>query len=176
MTLAWSKQRVAAMLAALEVRAKQIAPVPRVPRSPLAMVLIVCANMMGVAVLYRTSQRIVAPMLREPEPPPIPQPTPTERFGMPEAVRREVFRELADAEIQERRRAIMMNTWGGHAWSREDDLGYVQRARAREVARRYHLSLTQVYLVLDEGIRNRWPGPDGQPLRATSEPISLRSE
>lgn len=176
MTSVFSKRGFVSVLAALAARAQKLSPEPSVPRSALALVLIVCANIIGVAALYRTSKRIFAPMLHEPEPPPIPQRTSMERFGMTETVRREVFRELADAEINERRRAITMNTWGGHAWSREDDLGYVQRARAREVAARYHLSLTQMYLVLDEGIRNRWPGPDGQPLRATSEPISLRSE
>jgi len=176
MTSVLSKRGLASLLAAIAARAKSIAPEPSIPRSSLALLLIVCANIIGVGALYRTGKRIFAPMLREPEPPPIPQRTSMERFGMTETVRREVFRELADAEINERRRAITMNTWGGHAWSREDDLGYVQRARAREVAARYHLSLTQMYLVLDEGIRNRWPGPDGQPLRATSEPISLRSE
>lgn len=146
------------------------------PRSPLAIVLVVGANLMGVAVLVRTVRSTLGPMYRSPAPLPVRQPTSMERFGMTETVRREIFAELADAEVNERRRAVTMNTWGGHAWSREDDLGYVQRARARDVALRYRVSLSQVFLVLDEGIRRRWPGPDGQPLRGTSEPISLRSE
>lgn len=176
MTSILSKRGWSAIVAAVIAKVRSAAPQPEIPRSALALVLIVCVNVVGVAALVRTTKQILAPMWREPAPQPVPQRTSMERFGMTETVRREVFRELADAEINERRRAITMNTWGGHAWSREDDLGYVQRARAREVAARYHLSLTQMYLVLDEGIRHRWPGPDGQPLRATSEPISLRSE
>jgi hypothetical protein len=70
----------------------------------------------------------------------------------------------------------LQNSWGGHAWSREDDLGYVLRQRAREAGQRYGLSITHAYLVFDEGIRQRWPGPDGQPLPATTSPLSLRTE
>ena len=151
------------------------APAP-LTRSPIVLVLVLCANAMGLAVLVRTVRATLGPMYRTPAPRPVPQPTSMERFGMTETIRREIFAELADAEVNERRRAITMNTWGGHAWSREDDLGYVQRARAREVAQRYRVSLSQVFLVLDEGIRRRWPGPDGLPLRGTSEPISLRRE
>ncbi len=176
MSALWSKAGALSALRASVEAIRGWAPATSLPKSALALVVVFVMNVVGVAVLWRTARRTVGPMLRVAEPTPIPQRTPTTRFGMTEAMRREVFRELADAEVNERRRALTLNTWGGHAWSREDDLGYVQRARAREVAGRNRLSLAQVYLVLDEGIRARWPGPDGQPLRGTSEPISLRSE
>jgi hypothetical protein len=151
-------------------------PDPGAPRAAWGVVLLLSLQALSIAAFVRVARTALGPMVRNPAPPAIPQPTSMTRFGMTEDRRREVFRELADAEFSERRRAIEQHTWGGHAWSREDDLGYVQRARAREVAARYGLSLSQMYLVLDEGIRQRWPGPDGQPLRGTSEPINLRTE
>jgi hypothetical protein len=151
-------------------------PAPGVPRSALGVALLVTVQLLSLFALSKSVKKALGPMVRNPAPPAIPQPTSMMRFGMTEDRRREVFRELAEAEVTERRRAIEQNTWGGHAWSREDDLGYVQRARAREVAARYGLSLSQMYLVLDEGIRRRWLAPDGEPLRGTSEPINLRTE
>ena len=39
---------------------------------------------------------------------------------------------------------------------------------------RYGLTMSQVYLILDEGIRGRWPGPDGQPLDPHTVPLNPR--
>lgn len=97
------------------------------------------------------------------------------RFRLPERTRREIFEELATAELAERARAAAANTWNGHLWSREDDRGHYERVAVRAVAAKYRVSLTQVYLVLDEGIRERWPGPDGRPLPATTPPLNIRS-
>lgn len=97
------------------------------------------------------------------------------RFRLSERTRREMFAELASAELAERARAIKANTWNGHQWSREDDRGYYERVAVRSVAAKHRVSLSQAYLVLDEGIRERWPGPDGNPLPATTPPLSIRS-
>ncbi|HVH47784.1 MAG TPA: hypothetical protein VM925_35855 [Labilithrix sp.] len=97
------------------------------------------------------------------------------RFRLPERTRREIFRELATAELAERARAIAANSWNGHIWSREDDRGYQERVAARAAAAKHKVSLSQIYLVLDEGIRERWPGPDGKPLPATTPPLDIRS-
>jgi hypothetical protein len=96
------------------------------------------------------------------------------RYGMKLAQRKAIFAELAAAEKAQRDRAIAQNTWHGHAWSREDDRGYQERALAQSLATRNGLSLTQVYLILDEGIRDKWPGPDGAPLIATTPPQDPR--
>jgi hypothetical protein len=72
--------------------------------------------------------------------------------------------------------AIAANTWKGHLWSREDDRGHYERVKMRELAARYEGTLTQMYLILDEGIRNKWPGPDGQPLPATTPPWDPRTK
>lgn len=115
-------------------------------------------------------------------PPPIPtQEVEDYRFRLPERVRREIFGKIAAAEIAERQRAIRERTWilpgypNGHQWSREDDRGHYERVALRTVAAEYRISLSQVYLVLDEGIRARWPGPDGEPLPGTSPPLDPRT-
>ncbi len=97
------------------------------------------------------------------------------RFKYPERVRREIFMEMAVAELAERERAIKANTWSGHKWSREDDRGHYERVKMRELAARYKGTLTQMYLILDEGIRDKWPGPDGNPLPATTPPWDPRT-
>ncbi|MCA9588832.1 MAG: hypothetical protein KC657_26130 [Myxococcales bacterium] len=96
------------------------------------------------------------------------------RYGMKLALRKAIFAELAAAEKAQRERAVAQNTWHGHAWSREDDRGYQERALAQSLATRHGLSLSQVYLILDEGIRDKWPGPDGEPLIATTPPQDPR--
>ena len=53
-------------------------------------------------------------------------------------------------------------------------LGAQERALAQSLATRHGLSLSQVYLILDEGIRDKWPGPDGEPLIATTPPQDPR--
>lgn len=109
-----------------------------------------------------------------------PPPIPTEeiddyKFRLPEHTRKEIFEDLATAELAERDRAAKANTWNGHLWSREDDRGHYERVAARAAAVKFKISLAQVYLVLDEGIREHWPAPNGQPLPATTPPLNLRS-
>jgi len=145
-------------------------------RSRSATIALIVTQFASVALFVAAWKQSGALIIAAPAPPPVQAPTATTRFGLNEEQRRAMFREIAAAEVAERARAIAQNTWGGHAWSREDDLGYVLRDRARAVGQRYGLSLTHAYLVFDEGLRNRWPGPDGQPLSATVAPLSLRTE
>ncbi len=97
------------------------------------------------------------------------------RYGMMLEKRKAIFDELAAAEIAERQRALAANTWEGHLWSREDDRGYKEMTLARSIAMRNNISLSHVYLILDEGLRKQWPGPDGKPLPATTPPQDPRS-
>jgi hypothetical protein len=97
------------------------------------------------------------------------------RYGMTLAERQAIFADLAAVEIAERQRAIAQNTWGGHAWSREDDRGWKEMTAARRIAAERKRSLTQIYMVLDEAIRERWPGPDGNPLPPTTPPLDPRT-
>lgn len=97
------------------------------------------------------------------------------RYGLPLERRKEIFEALAKVELPERKRAIDQNTWGGHQWSREDDRGHYEMTAARSLASRYGVTLTQIYMVLDEGIREKWPAPDGKPLPPTTPPQDPRS-
>ncbi len=134
-------------------------------------------SVIALALLVRSLERRVGPMLKTKPPAPITSAEdPANRFGIPEATRRQIFTELATAEVAERKRAIDGNTWKGHLWSREDDRGHYERVAARGIAARHGVSLTQVYLVLDEGIRQRWPAPNGNPIIGTTPPLNLRTE
>lgn len=133
-------------------------------------------TLVGTILIYRTVAQTVEPLMTAKEPTPIPtQEFPGDRFRLSEDRRKEIFRELATAELAERKRAIDQNTWNGHAWSREDDRGWWESKTVKEIAARNHISATQVYLVLDEGIRNKWPAPNGEPLPGTTPALNPRT-
>lgn len=146
------------------------------PTTRVAWVVRVCVMSFAAVVLWNRLKTTTAPLLNAKLPIPIPsQEIEDYRFRMPERTRREIFEAIAEAEQAERARAVEKNTWNGHLWSREDDRGHYERVFFRALAKRYNISLTQVYLVLDEGIRAKWPGPDGQPLPATTPPLNPRA-
>ncbi len=146
------------------------------PSSKAGWILRGAVTVVAAVMLAKGAQSVVGPMLRTKPPPPIPsEELPGDKFRLNELERKEIFREFAAAEIAERARGISQNTWNGHAWSREDDRGYIERTTARAAAARHHCSLSQVYLVLDEGIREKWPGPDGKPLAGTTPPHNPRT-
>lgn len=97
------------------------------------------------------------------------------RFGLQLETRQAIFKDLATVELAERARALSVNSWNGHLWSREDDRGHYEMTAALRLSRQYKISLTQVYMVLDEGIREHWPAPNGQPLPPTTPPQDPRS-
>jgi hypothetical protein len=146
------------------------------PSSKAGWILRVAVTLVAAVVLTRTVSALVGPMMKTKPPPVLPsEELAGDRFRLNEAERKEIFREFATAEIAERARGINQNTWNGHLWSREDDRGYIERTTARAAAARHHCSLSQVYLVLDEGIRQKWPGPDGKPLAGNTPPFNPRT-
>lgn len=146
------------------------------PASKAAWIAKVAAIAIALVALWRRVDAATSPLLSAKPQPPIPvEEIEDYKFRLPERTRREIFAELATAELAERARAVQANTWKGHLWSREDDRGHYERVAARAAAAKHKVSLTQVYLVLDEGIRERWPGPDGKPLPATTPPLNIRS-
>ena len=146
------------------------------PDSKVGWIMRLVAIAIVAVALVRRVQAVTQPLLSARPPAPIPtEEIDDYRFRLPERVRREIFTELATAELAERERAIKANTWNGHVWSREDDRGHYERVAARAAAARHKVSLTQVYLVLDEGLREQWLAPDGKPLPATTPPLSIRS-
>ena len=146
------------------------------PRSKAGWAVRVAVTVAGAFYLWHNVNALAGPMLSAKPPPVIPsEELPGDRFRLSEAERREIFKEFATAELAERNRAITQNTWQGHAWSREDDRGYIERTTARASAARHHVSLSQVYLVLDEGVREKWPGPDGKPLPGNTPAFNPRT-
>ena len=146
------------------------------PTSRVAWVVRVCVLSFAAVILYKRIGMTTAPLLDAKPPIRIPSEEIEDyRFRLPEHKRREIFEEIAAAEETERARAIEQNTWNGHLWSREDDRGHYERVFFRTLAQRHGISLTAVYLILDEGIRAKWPGPSGEPLRGTSPPRNPRS-
>lgn len=150
----------------------------RRPDSKLGWGVRLAVAVVGFGVVVQTVRETAAPLLSAKEPTPIPTqefPGSTDRFRLSEERRKEIFKELATAELAERRRAISQNTWNGHAWSREDDRGWWESKTVHDIAQRNHISATQVYLVLDEGIRNKWLAPNDQPLPGTTPPLNPRT-
>jgi hypothetical protein len=116
---------------------------------------------------------VALPVLRAPAPADLPGDGPNgARFGLGEERRHEIFREIVAGEPAARARAAQ--AFPGDAWSTEDDRAAFERDTVRALAQRSQLSLSQVYLVLDEGIRDHWPGPDGKPVSAQSYPLAPR--
>ena len=106
----------------------------------------------------------IAPVVRTKPPPPLPPDRGDERFGLPLTTRKQIFAEFAAAEPGGRAEGKRAFNGPGLKWSAEDHRGAFERQKAATLSARFPVSLTQVYMCLDEGIRERWPGPDGQPL------------
>jgi hypothetical protein len=173
------RERVKSVLSAAQELVVRHSPLPRpqeAAKSRVEVISTIAVQVIALAVLYTTVDSTLKPIFTEPRPLPIRPvgPQPGMRFELDEKTRHEIFAELAAAEEAERKRNIEQNTWQGHLWSREDDRGVVERNLAKAIATRRNISLTQVFLVLDEGIHDHWPGPDGKPLPATAEPLNLR--
>lgn len=145
------------------------------PTSRVSWVVRVCVFSFAAVVLWQRTGNTVAPLLRAKPPNPIPSEEIEDyRFRLPERIRKEIFADIAANEQSMRTQALQTNSWNGHLWSREDDRGHFERVFFRTLAKRYNISLSQVYFIMDEGIRFKWPGPDGQPLPATTPPLNPR--
>jgi hypothetical protein len=145
------------------------------PASKAAWLVRGAVIVIALVALWIRVHAATAPILSAKPPPAIPtEEIDDYRFRIAEHTRREIFAELAAAELAERARAIQANSWNGHLWSREDDRGHYERVAIRSAAAKHKISLSQAYLVLDEGIREHWAGPDGKPLPATTPPLNMR--
>ncbi len=99
-------------------------------------------------------------------------PTKPERLGIPEPKRRAIFAELAGDEPRARKESA--EKFPGDAWSIEDERAAHERDRARDLASTRKVSVSDVYLILDEGIREHWLAPNQKPLDATVVPLKPR--
>ncbi len=123
---------------------------------------------------FVVARDMTRPLRTAQAPAPLPPDHGDVKFGVPLAVRKQVFEELAAAEPSAREEG--KKAFGGFAleWSAEDHRGGFERKTVANIGAAKHLSVTQVYLILDEGIRERWPGPDGQPLSPLVAPLHPR--
>ncbi|CAN5915221.1 hypothetical protein BH11MYX4_BH11MYX4_18880 [soil metagenome] len=145
------------------------------PTSRVAWIVRISVMTFGAVILWQRVHTVTGPLLRAKPPIPIPSEEIEDyRFRLPERTRREIFEEIAENEQAQREHAIKTNSWNGHLWSREDDRGHFERLFFRKLAKQHNISLSQVYLIHDEGIRAKWPGPDGTPLPATTPPLNPR--
>lgn len=108
-------------------------------------------------------------------PPPDPLPaTGPNRLGLPESQRRALFRELA--VVEPRARTESAQKFPGDPWSIEDERAAHERDKSRDMAAANKLSVSQIDLLLDDGIREKWPAPNSKPLDATVVPLKRRPE
>jgi hypothetical protein len=129
-------------------------------------------HFVALCVAYRTIWLAIKPVVRHPPVAVVPPDAPGERFGVKEEIRRKVFAELAAAEPGHRETGH--TSFPTEIWSAEDHRASFERHLAASLSTRFGLSLTQVYLIFDEGIRNHWPGPDGKPLSPQTVPLKPR--
>lgn len=143
-------------------------------RSRSVLLAVFALSLLSLGYAWREWRHATRPLVTAPPPPALPPDSGDTRFGVPLATRKKVFEEFAVAEPMGR--AEGKKGFPGYelAWSAEDHRGAFERQKAAELSVRYRLSLTQVYLILDEGIREHWPAPDGEPLTPTTVPLHPR--
>lgn len=100
------------------------------------------------------------------------RPAPQELPLPPEADRRRLFEQLTKDEPAERERAL--EDWPHHRWSQQDGFGAFELERVSRFSREQGTTMQALFLLIDEGLRNHWPGPDGKPLDATTVPLKPR--
>ena len=121
-----------------------------------------------------TLATITKDLRRAGPPPSLPADAGDVRFGLSEQTRRAFFSDIASHEASNI--AIGVSGFPGQPWSQEDHRCAMERGTQADVARRHRISVSQAYLILDEGIRMHWPGPDGQPLNPKSVPLQPRKK
>lgn len=94
------------------------------------------------------------------------------KFGLTLDERLEIFRKYADHDP--RWKKIAQGDFPTHEWSQADHYHSHARSHALFLARKLKLHPSQVFMVADEGIHEKWPGKDGKPVDATIAPLDPR--
>lgn len=123
---------------------------------------------------FRDLRTLAHPLTHAKPLPPLPADEGDVKWGLPSKTRHAIFDEFAAAEPTSRSEGSRAFPGPALAWSAEDHRGAYERNKARELAGKYRCTLSQVYLSLDEGIHERWPGPDGKPLDPKTVPLNPR--
>lgn len=85
---------------------------------------------------------------------------------------RALFDELVRDEPTNREKA--KEDWAHHRWSQQDAFGALELDKVNSLAGARNRSRQDLFLVIDEGLRSKWPGPDGGVLEATVVPLKPR--
>jgi len=142
------------------------------PRSRREVTVLGAIQVMALIVAAQTIWKASKPLIKAPPVPEVPADKPGERFGIKDQVRRDIFAEYAAADPQHRLNG--KTSFPTETWSAEDHRAAFERQLSASLASKYNLTLTQVYLVLDEGIHEQWPGPDGKPISPFTVPLKPR--
>lgn len=98
---------------------------------------------------------------------------PTQPPAPPVQTQRALFDEVVREEPAARDRA--RDDWAHHRWSQQDAFGAFERDRASSLAAQKGLTVQDLLLVVDHGLRQHWPGPDGKPLDVATVPLKPRA-
>ena len=93
------------------------------------------------------------------------------RFGLDEAARKKLFAELVADEPEWRKKA---HEHFKEAWRADAARAAFERDHVRALAGKRRVNVTVAYLVLDEGVRKRWPGPGGAPVDPNVVPLQKK--
>jgi hypothetical protein len=94
-----------------------------------------------------------------------------QRFGLSLEKRKAMFADVAGHDVEWRTKAASRFS---EAWRREDDRAAMERDHVRSMAGRHRVNVSIVYLVVDEGLRLKWTGPNGVPLNAAVVPLQQK--
>jgi hypothetical protein len=85
---------------------------------------------------------------------------------------RQLFDEVTRDEPKDREAA--KDDWAHHAWSQQDAFGALELERVSRFSRNQNVTKQALFLLIDDGLRAHWPGPDGKPLITRTVPLKPR--
>lgn len=88
-------------------------------------------------------------------------------------LRRALFDEVVREEPTARERA--RDDWAHHRWSQQDAFGAFEHERIIRLAGEKGLFAQDLFLLVDEGLRAGWPGPEGKALDVATVPLRPRA-
>ena len=100
-------------------------------------------------------------------------PAPARPAPPPPESLRALFDEAVRGELDDRDHA--RDDWAHHRWSQLDAFGALENSCLSKVAADKSLSAQDVFLAVDHGLREHWPGPGGQPLDVATVPLKPRA-
>ena len=99
-------------------------------------------------------------------------PRPPYARALDDAERRSVYAQLAIDEARLRKQAE--HDWPTDAWSQDDAFHNLEYKRAKQIAGPRNMSVQDVLLSMDEGMREHWPKPTNIHQKPTVPPCRPR--